>query len=57
MARHWPTAIERFEASTLIPELMGLQLHQAFSEVKRAEMAEFDAIASRLEYDTYLVVA
>jgi glutamine synthetase len=57
MARHWPTAIERFEASTLIPELMGSQLHQAFSAIKRAEMAEFDAIASRLEYDTYLVVS
>jgi glutamine synthetase len=57
MARHWPTAMERFEASTLIPELMGSALHQAFSAIKRTEMAEFDAIASRLEYDTYLVTA
>tara|TARA_B100000676_G_scaffold14536_2_gene13035 strand:- start:5785 stop:7146 length:1362 start_codon:yes stop_codon:yes gene_type:complete len=57
MPRHWPGAIERFEASTLIPTLLGAQVHAAYGDIKRTEMAEFDAIASRLEYDTYLVTA
>jgi glutamine synthetase len=55
MPRHWPGAIERFEASTLVPDLLGSEAHAAFAAIKRTEMAEFDAIASRLEYDTYLV--
>ena len=57
MPRHWPTAIERFASSTLIPGLLGPAFHQAYAAIKRTEMAEFDAIASRLEYDTYLVTA
>ncbi|MBT5434136.1 MAG: glutamine synthetase [Rhodospirillaceae bacterium] len=57
MARHWPGAIERFEASELVPVLLGTELHKAYAAIKRTEMAEFDAVAGRMEYDTYLVAS
>ncbi len=52
MSRHWPSALERFEASTLVPELLGKEVHAAFAAIERSERPEFDAIANRLEYDT-----
>jgi len=57
MPQHWPGAIERFEGSDLMASMLGAGVRDAFAAIKLTELSEFDAIASRLEYDTYLVGA
>ncbi|MGD8829412.1 MAG: glutamine synthetase family protein [Pseudomonadales bacterium] len=53
----WLTATRAFEASDLAVEYLGAPFKEAMLAVKQHEQDEFARTVTRLEYDTYLVVA
>jgi glutamine synthetase len=54
---NWRAALDAFECSDFIRESLGGTFQTAFAAIKRVEQAEFSAAVSRLEYDSYLVLA
>lgn len=53
----WRAALQAFEHSPFIEEYLGAPLRHALAEVKRVEQDAFAAAVTRLEYDSYLVLA
>ena len=53
----WTAALESFENSGFIADQLGADFRQAFAAIKRVEQDEFSAAVTRLEYDSYLVLA
>lgn len=53
----WVAALESFENSAFIGKSLGSDFQQAFTAIKRVEQEEFSAAVTRLEYDSYLVLA
>jgi glutamine synthetase len=54
LPRYWPTALDRFAASQFARELLGPELHQLFTTVKRHELDEFNAQPTSQEFALYL---
>jgi glutamine synthetase len=54
LPRYWPTALDRFEASTFARELLGPELHRIYSLVKRRELDDFNAQVTAHEFAVYL---
>jgi glutamine synthetase len=54
LPHYWPTALERFEASTFAKNLLGENLHRLYGRVKRREMEDFHAIVTPQECALYL---
>ena len=53
----WEAALKVFAGSAFIRNYLGADLRQALTEIKSVEQREFSAAVTRLEYDTYLVLA
>jgi glutamine synthetase len=54
LPRHWPNALDRFEASGFARELLGPDLHRLFAMVKRHELDEFNRQPTPQEFALYL---
>lgn len=54
LPRYWPIALDRFENSGFARELLGAELHQLYSMVKRHELDEFNAQVTPQECALYL---
>jgi glutamine synthetase len=54
LPRYWPTALDRFEASSFARELLGPDLHRLYCLVKRQEMDDFNAAVTAQECALYL---
>lgn len=53
----WTAALTAFENSKFVAEQLGADFQQALAAIKRVEQEEFSAAVTRLEYDSYLVLA
>ncbi len=51
---HWPLAIERFAAGSLLKPYLGERFCRLYEAVKRGELDDFSAYISPLEYAWYL---
>jgi glutamine synthetase len=51
---YWPTAIERFAASTSAREYLGEAFTSLYATVKRAELEDFHSYVTPLECERYL---
>ena len=54
LPHYWPTALDRFEASSFAKNLLGEPLHRLYSRVKRRELDDFSAIVTPQECALYL---
>lgn len=53
----WTAALAAFENSAFIAQRLGRDFQQALAAIKQVEQQEFSAAVTRLEYDSYLVLA
>jgi glutamine synthetase len=54
LPQYWPSALERFAASSFARELFGPEFHRLFSLVKRHELDEFNRLPTPQEFALYL---
>ncbi len=54
LPQYWPTALDRFAASSFARELLGAEFHRLFAMVKRHELDEFNRLPTPQEFALYL---
>jgi glutamine synthetase len=54
LPRSWAASLDRFEASTLLPDYLGARFCSMYGTVKRVEMERFEAVVTAQDFDWYL---
>jgi glutamine synthetase len=54
LPQYWPTALDRFAASSFAPQLLGAKFHRLYSMVKRHELDDFNRMPTPQEFALYL---
>jgi glutamine synthetase len=54
LPRHWPEAIDAFEAGTILPAYFGEENHRLYASVRRDECEEYAATVPALDFEWYL---
>jgi glutamine synthetase len=54
LALHWAGSLDRFAASTMLPDYLGARFCQMYQIVKRVELERFEATVSAQDFDWYL---
>ena len=54
LPRQWPEALDKFEASTIMPNYLGMEYCKFFSAVRRCECNEFNRQVPDLDYQWYM---
>ena len=54
LPRTWSVALDKFEASTVLPKYLGKEYCELFAQMRRSECEEFSAQVSNIDYEWYL---
>ena len=54
LAQNWPQALATFEASKIMPQYLGEEYFRLFSQTRRDEYNQFNAVISNVDYEWYL---
>jgi glutamine synthetase len=54
LSLNWSASLDRFDASTMLPDYLGTRFCKMFSIVKRVELERFEAVITAQDFDWYL---